>query len=613
MSQWAENERWLSPEASVGLTKWRNRPYQVEPQDALNDPAIADVVAIWCSQSGKTELILNSLGYHIQHDPAPSLVVEPNLDMAKAFSKDRLAPMIRDTPALHGLVAEARARDSGNTTLHKSFAGGHVTMVGANSAAGLAMRPIRFLLGDEFANWPASAGSEGDPQKLATRRTVNFYNAERFWITSPRLAGGRDERMWKRSDQRRWYMPCPHCGREQYLRWEHVRWDKDEETGEHLPETARYECESCGEPWSEAERWRASARGHWKATAPFRGIAGFHLPAMSVIGRRLEGMVEEFVEAEGNPELLQVFINTVLAEWWTGGEDALDENDFQARALEIGWQQASQDFDIPRGGAVLTVGVDVQVDRLEYEVVAWGAGEESWSVHWGRIYGDWRKDRLGINAELDRMLTRAWRHELGFDLWIRGACIDTGYATQAAYRFCRPRLRRRLADGASQFVFAIKGSGDPGRPVWPDTSSQLRRTRKRGRRELPAVRLWIVGTNAAKDQVAGRLTIAEPGPGFCHFPVERPLAFFEQLASEFVETRRHAGGPVRVWVQKAGRANEAFDCRQYAYAALVGLSSEPFNLNLSREVARLEARKPEAQQAQRRVRRRRIRRSRRWS
>ena len=188
VSQWADEYRRLSPEASAEPGRWNTdrAPYQREIMDAINDARCEEVIIMSSAQVGKTELILNIIGYYIDYDPSPILVLQPTRDMAETFSKDRLAPMLRDTPALKGKVKDARSRDSGNTILHKTFPGGHITMVGANSAAGLASRPIKIVLMDEVDRYPASAGTEGDPIKLAEKRTTTFWNRKNCLLyTSP--------------------------------------------------------------------------------------------------------------------------------------------------------------------------------------------------------------------------------------------------------------------------------------------------------------------------------------------------------------------------------------------------------------------------------------------
>jgi len=578
ISEWADAERRLSPESSAEPGRWSTSraEYQRGFMDACSDPRCSDVVGVFASQTGKTDCVLNVIGFHVHHDPAPILVIQPTLEMAEAWSKDRFAPMNRDTPGLRGKIKDARSRDSGNTILHKTFSGGHLTAAGSNSPASLASRPIRILLCDEVDAYAPSAGAEGDPLKLAATRTAAFWNAKRIYISSPRLKGSPMFRLWERSDQRRYFVPCPECGEHQWLKWTQVKWQKDE-AGKALPETAVYECEHCGAGWNDVQRAQAVRRGEWRATAPFRGTAGFHVNALAAPweSRRLQKLVEQWLEAQGNPELLKVFCNTVLAEWWSEQGDTVDETGLLER-------REKYSAPIPAGAAVLTIGVDVQKDRIEYEITGWGRGEESWLIRYGRIYGDPKQDP-NVLRDLATVLATPLRHACGRDLYIRAGCIDTGgHATQTIYRWVRTRLRRLLPDGRSQFMFGIKGRSEVGRPVWPEKAS-------RSKTPVRISNLWIVGVDAAKEQIYGRLGIAESGPGYCHFPRDVGEDYFKGLTAEHVITKYRAGQVVRVWAPKQeGAPNEPLDCRVYSYAALEGIRSAPFSLNLEAEVRKLE-------------------------
>lgn len=521
--------------------------------DAVSDPSVHTVVMMSSSQVGKTEALLNVIGYYIDQDPAPMLLMQPTLEMAEAFSKDRLAPMLRDTPCLAGKVADARARDSGNTLLHKTFAGGHWTGVGANSPASLAMRPVRITLCDEVDRYPASAGAEGDPVNLARKRSTTFWNRKLVLTSTPTVKGvSRIEAAFEGSDQRRYFVPCPDCGDAQVLAWSNVRWEEGQ------PQTALYFCGACGSGWSDAQRYAAVRQGTWRASAPFRGVAGFHLNELYSSWVRLTDTASAFLEAKRLPELLRVWVNTALGETWEDSGERLDDAGLMARR-EVFPQKGGEPV-VPAAASILTAGVDVQDNRLEVEVVAWGAGEENWSTEYHVLHGDPSTGTLW--QDLDALLLRARPHELGVETFIRGVCVDTGgHHTQAAYRFCRERYRRATPDGGRQYVFAIKGVAGR-RPVWPE---------KVGRRTGGLV-LYGIGVDTAKETVTDRLRIEQPGPGFCHFPLERGPDYFDQLTAEQLVTKFHKGFPRREWVKRKPR-NEAFDCRVYSYSALAGLQT----------------------------------------
>ncbi len=530
--------------------------------DAISDPSVEVTAVMSAAQIGKTEFLNNLVGFHVDRDPAPILVLQPTLDMGQAWSKDRLAPMLRDTPCLRGKVQDARSRDSNNTVLHKVFPGGHITIAGANSAASLASRPIRIVICDEVDRYPPSAGTEGDPVSLAAKRSMTFWNRKLVLTSTPTVKdASRIEKAWERSDQRRYFVRCPKCSQRQVMRWSGVRWAKD---GAEIdrPETAAYHCEACAAPWTEGERLAAVMAGEWRAARPFNGVAGFHLNALVSPWVRLPDLVQEFLDSKDFPEKLRVFVNTVLGECWEERGQKADEASLMARREHYGGS-------VPNGVALIVAGVDVQDDRLEVEVLGVGRGEETWSLDYRTIRGDpstnvpWR--------DLDNLLTERRRRDDGNELVVAGACVDTGgHHTQAAYAFCRERYGRR--------VWAVKGASEPGKPVWP---------RKPTRSNVGKVALFVIGVHAAKDLVAGRLRIAEVGPGYCHFPDDRTEDYFRQLASEKVITRYRKGVAVREWRKVSDHArNEAWDCRVYAMAALVGLLS--MGLDLEREATRLE-------------------------
>lgn len=513
--------------------------------DAISDPKIRDVVVMAGAQVGKTEALLNCVGYHIAHDPSPILCIQPTLDMAQAFSKDRLAPMLRDTPALRGKVKDPRSRDANNTTTHKVFPGGHISMVGANSAAGLASRPIRVVLCDEVDRYPASAGSEGDPIQLARKRSATFWNRKIVQVSTPTNKGAsRIEASFEESDKRRFFVPCEDCGEHQTLKWSNVRWDKDE------PETAHYVCDECGSVWDDGARYRAIRQGEWRATEEFKGIAGFHISGIYSPWTPLADAVRDFLSAKKMPETLRVWTNVYLAESWEDQGERISDVDIMDRVETF-------DDELPEDIVLITAGIDVQNDRFEMEIVGWGREEESWSLDYKVIYGD--PSTPQIWNDLDLALKQRFKTEDGRELDIRAACIDSGgHYTQAVYNFVRPREGRR--------IFAIKGMAGESRPI----------ASRPTRNNIGKIRLFTLGVDNIKELIFSRLKITMTGAGYCHFPDDRPDEYFKQLAaSEKIVTKFHKGFPRREFVKTRTR-NEALDCRVYAIGALAILNT---NLN----------------------------------
>jgi phage terminase large subunit GpA-like protein len=511
--------------------------------DAACDPLIPEVVVMKSTQVGWTEILNNTIGFFIDQTPAPILMLQPTLDMADAWSKDRLAPMIRDTPALTDKVAEPKSRDSGNTLLHKRFPGGHLTVVGANSPSGLASRPIRVLLCDEVDRFPVSAGTEGDPIDLARRRTATFRNRRILMGSTPTIKGSsRIESAFEQSDQRYFFVPCPQCGAFQRLMWPQVRWPDGQ------PELAVYVCQHCAGEISEASKPEMLRAGQWRGTKPSNGIAGFHISELYSPWVSWAEMAQAFLRAKKLPETLQTWINTALGETWEDQGEKLEAGGLLVR------RESYTSAAIPPGVMLITVGTDVQDDRLESFVYGWGRDEEAWRLEHLVLRGDPGGEALW--REHDALLRRRFRTDDGRELAIEATCIDSGgHFTEAVYRYCHARKRYR--------VWAIKGVAGPGRPVWQKRPSRGGKLR---------VDLWPIGVDTVKDLIFGRLKrVKDPGPGYFHFDAGADEAFFDQLASEVLVYRVAQGRRIRLWRPRAqGARQEGLDGTVYAYAAMIG-------------------------------------------
>ena len=542
ISEWADEKRYLSAEASAEPGKFRTdrAEYQRGIMDSFSDPATERTVVMSSAQIGKTEILNNIVGYFIDQDPSTILNLQPTLEMAQTWSKDRLAPMVRDNPCLNDKVKESRAKDGNNTILHKLYPGGHITIVGANSPAGLASRPIRIVLCDEVDRYPASAGTEGDPVNLAIKRTTTYWNKKIGLFSTPTLKGiSRIEKAFEESDQRYYYVPCPVCGEYQRLKWAQVKFTDND------PKTAYYECENCNAHLSDTDRVRAIRNGFWKAEKPFNGVAGFHLNEFYSPWRKLADIVQDFLDAKGDPEKLKTWVNTCLGETWEEQGESIEATDLEQRVEE---------YDkIPKDALILTMGVDTQDDRLECEVTAWGNGEESWVIDYLRIYGD--PDQPEVWEQLDDILAKNYIHESGAVLNISACCIDSGgHKTQAVYDYGRKRY--------TQKVYIIKGVGGENIPiVGAQSKVKCGKSRK-------TVKLFPVGVDQAKSTIYGRLRISEFGKGYMHFQKGVcDKAYFDSLTAEKLVTKYSKGFPKRAWVKIRPR-NEALDCRVYSYAAL---------------------------------------------
>lgn len=512
--------------------------------DAIAEQTIHTVVVMSSAQIGKTVILKAIIGYHVDQDPAPILMLQPTEMMAETFSKDRLAPMIRDTPALNGKIADPRSRDSGNTVLHKRFSGGHLTLAGSNSPASLSSRPIRIVLCDEVDRYPVSAGSEGDPVNLAVKRTATFWNRRIVLTSTPTIKGiSRIEMAFSQSDQRRYYVPCPHCSAFHTLKWENVKWS------EHNPDSAYMACEDCGGVIEERHKPAMLSHGEWRAELPCNGIAGFHLNELYSPWRRWAEVAKDFLAAKASPETLKTWVNTSLGECWEEESEKSDPDSLFTRR---------ENYDaacLPDGVLYLTAGVDVQDDRLEVEVVGWrqdgqDVPPESWGVEYRVLHGD--PARMDVWNDLDTVLQAQWKTQSGRRLRVMATGIDSGgHHTAQVYAYCAARK--------GQHVYACKGTGGP-RPLW---------TGKKSKSPKYKAELWMIGSDTGKDAWYSRIRIKEPGPGYCHFPLAYDRTYFAMLTSEQVRTKFVKGRPMREWFLPPNRRNEALDIRVLALAALL--------------------------------------------
>lgn len=548
VSQWADRYRRLSSESAAEPGQWNTdrAPYQREIMDAVNDPLVEEIVIMSSAQVGKTELILNIIGYFIDYDPSPMLVVQPTVKpMAEDFSKDRLAPMIRDTPALARKVRDAKSKTSGNTILHKIFPGGHVTIAGANSPSNLASRPIRIVLMDEIDRYPASAGTEGNPIKLAEKRTTAFWNRKKIKVSTPTIKGySQIEKEYQSGTMEEWCVPCPACGG--YQPYEFKRIDFDD---------MMMECSHCGEKFPEA-KWK-QGKGKFIALHPERSRKrSFRLNEFASPWTHWPEIVREWREANrehkeyGDTNKLKTFVNTVLGETWEERGKGADDDSLLSR-------REKYKAEIPEGVLLLTAAVDVQDDRFEIEVAGWGRGYESWGIRYEKLYGDMDKDetwdRLGL------WLDQEFHFASGASLLIAWTCIDTGgHKTTECYKF----LKRMESKGKR--ISGVKGFGREGQgiPLIHKLSTN---------NEYKA-KVFILGVDSGKEMVMARLSLADQGPGYCHFPSNPECGYTDTvikgLNSEQRVTEMRDGRPVSKWKQKSGVRNEPLDLRVYNTAAV---------------------------------------------
>lgn len=573
VTEWADQFRILPSKGAAAPGKYRSSrtPYMREPMDALSvSSPVEEVVLMAAAQTGKSESGNNWAGYVIDNAPGPMLLVQPTVDNAKRYSKQRISPMILETPSLAAKVMDNRSREGGNTILEKEFPGGIMIMGGANSAAGLRSMPVKYLFADEISNWPADVDGEGDPLELAEARTTTFGRKRKvFKCSTPGIKHVcRVESEYLKTDQRKYHVPCPHCGHKHVLQWSNFVIPKDA-AGKQKPAEAYMVCPDCGGVMEEFHKTDMLNGGEWRATAPENTDptrVGFHISALySPVGWKSWAKVaRQWIEAQGNPKKLQAFVNNVLAETWEVKGDRVSDHEIEQRAEDYGIDP------LPDGVVLLTAGTDVQQDRLCSEIVGWGSGEESWSIEYIETYGNPDLDDVWRLHDAN-VLNRVYRRSDGVQLRVARCCVDTGGSnTDAVYNAVRVRL-------STGVLLGIKGVPGEAKPIIGNPTHS----------NLGKIPLFPVGTFTAKDLVMGRLRLTEPGPGYCHLPKRYRTEYFKGLTAEEVRIKYSKGFPVREWHKTFAR-NEPLDCRVYAVAAFASL-----NIRIDELVEAMNAARPQ--------------------
>lgn len=571
VSEWADANRFLPETSGARGARWRTdrTPYLRGIMDAVHEPGVQVIALRKAAQCGGSEGAHNILGYHIEHNPCPMLFVHPTDTVAAEWSKERLADMLRSTPALDAVVRTRRQRRNahqGESTLDfKMFPGGFLAVGGANTPNTFARRAVRLALGDDVDRWPAVVGEEGDPADLLRKRTTTFDDGLVIMISTPTLKNGRIDTLFERGDQRQYHVHCPFCGREDWITWsdaKHFRvvWQ------ERDPDTARLKCpdDECGAELDEPMRRRMVDAGVWRPTAEAQdpGLISFHLPAMvTTLGQAsLSAWVADWLTAVAKgKESTRVFINTTLAEGWEDRTAKMDPQSLYSRREDYG-----PGIEVPMRAVCLTAGVDVQENRFEMQVLGWGFAGERWVVDVRRIPGDPRQHET--REALIEALQRKYAHASGHQLPILATCLDTGYATDEMYELVLAQQFRRL--------FATKGFG--GRGGTPIVGKVVEKRSGKSARPVP---LYPINVDDAKADIMSSLALLVPpkmnhgdGPNVTHFPLHLEEQvneeYFSQLTAEHKETKYNKAKVAThiVWVQDRER-NEALDMSVLCLAA----------------------------------------------
>lgn len=579
LSAWADEHYYLSAESAAEPGRWHTLPYQRGFMDAFTDPEVWQVILMKSARVGWTKCLNAVIGYYMDEDPCPIMLVQPTIEDAEGYSKEEIAPMLRDCPKLAAIVPPAKTRDSDNTILAKRFRGGSLTMVGANSPRGFRRVSRKVVLFDETDGYPPSAGSEGDQFQLGVRRSEYYWDRKIGAGSTPTIAGrSRIEQLFYTGDQRRYYVPCPECGHMQVLQFRHFKWPPGK------PERVVYVCIGCGVEIDHRQKPAMLAAGEWRpgphpqfpddpAPGPFAGIASFHIWAAYSYSPNASWaqLVDEFLKAnrEG-PEHLKTYVNTVLGEPWRERGDAPEWQRLYDR------RERYEPGTCPGRVLFVTAGVDVQKDRLVYEVVGWGRGKRSWSLEIGVLIGDTSDmTAKGPWPALAALLDKTFPHAVGAALSVSMLAVDSGYNTQTVYNWARGfPMSRVIAVRGVPTAHVLLGAPSP-----VDITVSGKKLRR-------GYKVWPVASHLAKAELYGWLAFAAPTdearaagdedpPGFCHFP-QHGEDYFKQLTAEQLISTKTKKGVVFSWEPIPGRENHYLDARIYARAAAARVGIDRF-------------------------------------
>lgn len=579
LDAWAEQERYMSAEeCNEGHVRWDfsrvphtreiMRAYSDAPDQVLwvmnpDDPAAPTAVPwsrynetiVWMSsaQQAKTQTICCIIGHHITDDPRQILYVLPDDSLRRVFSLKKLAPMLRDTPCLAGKISDNKARDGENTIDSKSFPGGGISIFISSSGNNLRSFSGPIVICDEFDAWVQSANKQGDPFMLALDRQQTFSRKKTFIASTPlNTETSRIEPLYLAGTQEQWHYRCPSCRGFVLVAFDELF---DREAG-------TYVCRHCGAEHSEYE-WKHT-EPRWIARNPSGASRTFHTGAMTSLLTSWPAILEKYRTAvaqldAGNIEPYRVFVNSVRGESFQEKGEELPLDQF---TREGNPQRHLFRCDVPRGVKLLTMAVDTQDDRVEFEVRGYGDGWQQWGIQYGKIFG--HPDDSELLRVLDGLRGRFWLREDGAQLQIARVVWDAmGHHADEVYAYTRTH--------EGQGVYAIRGGSEWAAPVIQRLGEV-----NEGGIKTP---IYTLGTVMAKNNLYHRLQVSEPGPGFCHWPLEEYLTdgftprgydegYYAMLQAEKRVKRTTKGTMHYAWERKRpGLANEAWDLMVYNLAA----------------------------------------------
>lgn len=551
ISEWADTYRMLSPVTSAEPGHWETSrcEYQRGIMDAISDPKRHEIVVMSSAQVGKTESILNTIGYYIHLDPCQMLMVMPDINTGKNFSVERVDPTIKETPVLNALVEPDDNKKEGSKISRKMFKNGFLAITGANVPKDLSSRSIRVLLCDEIDQYKTDIAGQGSPLSIAYKRTITFWNHKVVYTSTPTIAGlSAIERLYNKSDKREYYVPCPYCGHMQTFSFDNLTYKLDKNNNVIVAEVL-YLCQNCHKGIPESKKLQMILKGEWRAGDESSPIAGFHLNALYSTFCKWHRIIKEFEDCRLHPEEYKTFKNTMLGLPTTLTDGGISDSELQEHI---------DNFDkLPIQVCVLTAGVDVQDNRIECTVWGWSKDEEAWSVD-RQIFSEKRHINEDTWKRLDEfIIKKRYPTADGFSMPISLVAIDSGFNTDAVYKFVNKR----------SYVVAIKGSNQDSAPLC------LARKVNKNSSNAGQV-LYHLGVSRLKEIFYARLTIRERGASYIHLRKsvcdqykKTDKDFLKQLCSEqsmIVDTRR---GKKKEW-KKVFARNEVLDTTLYAYACL---------------------------------------------
>lgn len=532
VSEWADKYRILEDKTSAEPGRWNtNRtPYLRGIMDSFTDVEVEEIVFCKGTQLGGSEAGNNMIGYIIAQDPGPTLVVYPNDDLSEFTSSKRLQPMIEISPVLNEkfLKNESKLQELNFTTMY-------LALTGANSAADLASRPVRYVIFDEIDKYPTNTGKEADPISLGTERTKTFANNKKiFKLSTPTLKRGPIWQEWLSSDsQYKYFVPCPHCCEYQILEFKQIRFDKS--TPETARSTAYYECAKCHGKIYDAHKQQMLSDGKWEAIKKGgKRKIGFHINSIYSPWIRFGDVAYKFVESYMYPEKLMNFVNSWLGEPWEDVKQKMDSDIVYERQSEY------TEGIVPNEALVLTGGIDVQKDCFYFTIRAWGYHLTSWNVLHGKV-DTW--------DDLTYIFNQTFSSPNGKEYLVSLVGVDTGYNSEEAYEYCLDNM---------EWAKAVKGSSVEILQKYRRTTIDKLDSKAYG------MELYIVDGGKYKDMISTRMA-KENGIGswMVYDGVDEDYA--QQITSEEKVTERKGAREVSVWKKKTSHGdNHYLDCEVYA-------------------------------------------------